>query len=280
MKDTANVAVMPVALTEIVDVADPAATPPDLLGMPVQQLLDELAKQAKKTADDFLRLAWIVRLLEEQGHDLSAMRNTLLPHLRRIAYGQLLPELLVRFGGNIYLLRRVSLLPLPDQRRLVETQSVELLVPVQDPANPEAPITYTKRQADPGRLTYAQINQVFGPDRLRGEAEQALYLDDSRTRPEPAPVQPVTGKVRADGQRGGLVVGRTFVSHADILAALTRLAPGEKPFDSGIPDIADRVQLPIFLTPDEHRALKIRAAQNDTSMGELMRRAMHLAGLI
>jgi hypothetical protein len=263
-------------------VQQPGLPPEDLVGLPIEALRQELIQQTRKTAEGFLRLAWIVRLLEERGDDLSGLRFSLIPHLRRIAYGQLLPELLVRFGSHPSLLRRVSLLPIPDQKRLVERQSVELAVLVIDPENGEVPV-YTKREADPGKLLGPQIFQVFGPDRLRSYAEQCLFLDDARTRTPPTSPVLNTGRVRADLDRGGLILGRTFVPQAEVLEALGRLRPETAAATATAATPAEseeRMQVPVPMSQAEHKALKRRALDNGVPMTELIRRAMRVAGLI
>jgi hypothetical protein len=74
--------------------------PDDLSVLSTVELRQELIKSLGITADNLVRLAWIVRLLEEKGEDLSDLKLGLLTHLRKIAYGQVLPELVVRFASS------------------------------------------------------------------------------------------------------------------------------------------------------------------------------------
>lgn len=253
----------------------PLEVPPDLLAMNVDGLRAELARQMAITASDMLRLAMIVRLLEERGEDLSDLRNGMLPHLRRIAYGQILPELVVRYSSTPMVLHRIYQLSPPEQQQLVRTGMVELVV---RRATPEGQVSFDKRCADPSRMTRDQVFQVFGLGHVRNEAEQILYLEDRTTRVIPLP--PPQGRCKPDRSRGGLVVGRTFLPHAEVLRGLADLRGEPSPLESGAEAEAEDVPLVVKLTPDERRRLKIASARGDTTMQELAWQALRAAGLI
>src|SRR5271157_1277362 len=93
------------------------------------QLRQELTQSLHVTAAHLRRLAIIVRLLEERGEDLTDLRIGLLPYLRQIALGQILPEVIVRFAESPWMIRLVGSLPLPDQKRLSDGDRVTLVVP-------------------------------------------------------------------------------------------------------------------------------------------------------
>lgn len=243
--------------------------PADLTSLGTADLLRELAVQLRHTAESMMRLAWIVRILEERGEDLSGLRLPLINHLRRIAHGQVLPELVVRFAAQPGLLNRVALLPMPDQQRLAAGDSVKLVV-LRETADGRRETDH--RLVDPSKLTQDQIWQVFGQDRIRSEAEQVLYLEDKTMRPTTSP-QP-RGRVRPDVSRGGLIVNRSFVSRGEIIHALAGLR-GESA-DAGELEASLLVQL----TAEEHRKIKVAAAQSDTTMAALARDALRAAGLI
>lgn len=238
--------------------------PTDLVGMNNQQLREALVRQLEITVESLTRLAWIVRLLEERGEDLSDLRIGLLTHLRRIAHGQVLPQLVVKFASMPLLLQRVSLLPLPDQKQLVEGGMVLLVVRRAE--------GFDKRMADPARMGKEQIWQVFGPDRIRSEQEQILYLEERQTDKVKTPPH---GKVRADRNRQGLIVNRSFVTKTEVLEALAQMATEESPQNS-----TEESKIAFSLTEEEHRKLKMAAAQGDTTMTELIRHALRIVGLI
>lgn len=247
-----------------------AAQPPaDLIVLGTADLLRELTVQLRHTAEAMMRLAWIVRILEDRGEDLSGLRLPLINHLRRIAYGQVLPELVVRFAAQPALLTRVSMLPMPDQQRLASGESVRLVVFREAP---DGRRVTDHRLVDPSKLTQDQIWQVFGQDRIRSESEQVLYLEERSMRPATTP--PPRGKVRPDRQRGGLIVNRTYIPKGEIVEALASLR--EESDDASHPEASFVVQV----TVEEHRRLKIAAAQGDTTMAALVRNALRMAGLI
>ena len=251
------------------DLTPSALAPPDaaaLAALDTEQLRAELAQSLRLTAAALVRLAWILRTLEERGEDLGELHAGLPWYLRLIAYGQLLPEAVVRFAGNPSLLRRIAGLPLPDQRRLADGEPVKLLV------RAEAGTDY--RPADPLKMTAAQLGQVFARDHLRGRDEQILLLEDRRTRP--AKVQgPKVGHLRIAREAGGVIVGRVFVPVADLVEALAALAGGADDKDD---DENRNKILAIPLTPAEHASLKSRAGAD--AMAKVARNALRAAGLI
>lgn len=227
----------------------------------------ELADGVRMSAAGLVRIAACFRVLEARGEDLSELRGLLPDHIRRIAYGQLHPEAVVRFGPYPLLLDRVSRLPAPDQERLAGGGTVELIVRRED--------SWDRRLADPLRLTRSQVYQVFASGHIRAEAEQKLILEEKGT---PPPSKKPRGKARADRERGGLVVGRVFVNQAEVLEALADLRQQD---DGGGESGGEAdTTLPVRLTEEEHRRIKIAAAQSDTTMSEIVRKALRAAGLI
>jgi hypothetical protein len=225
----------------------------------------ELADSLAGTAHHLLRLAAIVRILEERGEDLTELRIGMLGHLRRIAYGQVLPETVVRFAEYPLLLQRVGQLPIPEQRRLADGESITIAVRREDG-------TFDHREADPLAMTPQQIHQVFSRGSIRGLGQQILTLED---RPARAKAAAVKSDCRADRERGGIVVGRKFVPLAEALAAIadTRGTPIEG-------ETGDATPLQLRLSESEHHRMKIRAAQSRCTMTDLIRRALYAAGLM
>lgn len=242
----------------------------DLRALSTESLRAELARQMAHTAQHLVRLACIVRVLEDRGEDLRGLVVPLLDHLRRIAYGQVLPEVVVRFADQPLLLAAVASLPIPDQRPLAAGEPLRLLVPVPE----EQGGGWTHRLVPPARLGKAGIAQVFDRGRLRSDGEQRDWLaQKAREAAARAPRAPRRGKARADRDRGEVVVGRSRAPLADVLAALADLRPAGEEGDR-----TEQVVVP--LTEAEHRHLKVTAAQGDTTMTELVRRALRAGGLL
>lgn len=238
----------------------------EAMGTP--ELKAELARSLQQSAAHLARLAWIVRVLEERGEDLSDLKIGLLGHLRRIAYGQVLPEIVVRFAESPLLMRKIEMLPIPDQRRIARGEPVP--VAVQGPDG-----SFTHRLVDPIYLSADQARLALGPRGLRELPEQIALLEQ-RPRDRDRSSKAKFGRVTADPARRGLRVGRVFVPHADALQALAALrAPGlDEPGDTL------EAVVTVKLTEAEHRHLRQLALDGNTSMNSLIRRALITAGLI
>ena len=241
----------------------PAAELKKLNDLPTDRLKDELGKSLQLTSNHLVRLATIVRVLEERGEDLSELRIGLLGYLRRIAYGQVLPEVVVRYAEFPLLIQRIAALPLPEQQRLGAGEPVKVMVAKDD-----------HRLVDPLKMTRDQVGQVFARDHIRDEAEQ-LQLLQERTGRQRERKLPARRRVRADLERGGIVIGRVYADAGDVLAALGELKGMPK---EGGND--ETVQRPVSLSDAEWRRLKVLAVKSGTSMSALVRRALWTAGLL
>lgn len=248
-------------------VNDAPPPPPDLAGLTSDTLRAMLSKSLERTARELTRLAWIVRILEERGEDLADLRIGLLSYLRQIAYGQVLPEVVVRFGSAPTLVRAIAALPSPDQRRLADGEPVPMVVREGD--------TYTHRLVDPLKMSGGQVRQVFASDHVRDEGEQILRLQDRAAAKPPAPKNPrAKGKIALDPKGRGIWVGRTLVPTAlvvELLAEMGATPETDDPIDSAV----------LFkLTDREHYSLKRAALDAGTSVNQLARRTLRAAGLL
>jgi hypothetical protein len=140
--------------------------------MNTDRLREELTRSLHVSAAHLRRLAVIVRLLEERGENLADLRIGLLPYLRQIAHGQVLPEVLVRFAQSPWIVRLVSSLPLPDQKKLADGERIELVF--------RRDTGFDKRLVDPLAMTRDQVLLAFDRNRLRSEEEQVLILEQKK----------------------------------------------------------------------------------------------------
>ena len=163
---------------------------------------------------DFIQLAALVKRCNDLGIELADMQIPILPYLRRLACGQLLPEVLVQFHSRPWHLRRIAALPLPDQDKIVHGQPCTLML-----ANGD-------RRAVPATLLNGnELSQVFGPDGIRDEAEQAAWLrEKTQRRPPLAP-----GDVEMDYRQGLVhIVGEKWLN-AEELSHLVSLLVSHHP---------------------------------------------------
>jgi hypothetical protein len=88
--------------------------------MTTEELKSDLATLLGYTADTLARLACIVSELEGRGEDLSELKIGLLPILRQIADGKLLPDLVVMLSGKPGVLFTSAKLPVSEQKKIIE----------------------------------------------------------------------------------------------------------------------------------------------------------------
>jgi hypothetical protein len=241
-----------------------------LAEMSTARLRAELSRVLELTARNLMRLALIVRALEERGEDLSDLRLGLLPYLRQIAYGQVLPEVVVRFAESPMLVRAIAALPGPDQKRLASGEPVSLVVARGEHG-------HDIRMADPLKMTGDQIRQVFGKGRLRDEAEQVLMMEGHTGKKGRARLRNKVGSIVVDRRNRGLVIGKEFVPVAQVIEALALLGEqGDEPEDD------DAYSSPVVtnLTVSQHTAVKEAANRGRTTVAALVRRAMSAYGLL
>ena len=228
-------------------------------------LREELSRSIRMTAAHLLRLAWIVRLLEERGEDLADLRLGLITYLRRIAYGQVLPEVVVRFAESPLMVQTIAQLPAPDQARIAAGDPVTLMV-----RRPDG--TFDRRLADPLRMRRDQAWQVFAKGRIRDEGEQILYLEDREKGTVRTSKRAANSAIQPDPARGGLIVGKRFVPSGLVVSALAEMG-------GDLSDDPPEIALGIKLTEAEHVALKNAATRAGISMNVLVRRSLLVSGL-
>lgn len=235
----------------------------ELAKLSVDDLRKALIQGLQATAANFLRLAFIVRELEERGDNLSELNSRLLTYLRLIAHGQLSAAVLVKFQGSQLIIEKVAALPMPDQLRLAEGQSIRLVV--RDGSS------YTHRMVQPLEMTPEQISQAFTRGAIRSEPEQINYLE-SKSRTAKDSKSNRRG-VSPCPERGGILAGRYFIGKEDALRALAGL---------GTKETDDRPTEPITVkfTDAESKRLQHHVAESGARAQEIIRRALRATGVI
>jgi len=107
-----------------------------------EELKAELSRLLGFSADNLTRLALITQELEARGEDLSAIRFGLLPLLRQIASGTLLPEIVVKFAGEPDAIRKIGRLSIDAQEDIASGKvdyTVYTLPPPKPPIKPVEP---------------------------------------------------------------------------------------------------------------------------------------------
>lgn len=176
-----------------------------------EKLLDELRQCLAISVETLLRLGAIIRRLETIGIDVFALEIPNFNYLRRIAHGQMMPELFIELAGMPGLLRKVSTLPLPDQKKIADGRPLKVMLHGGD-----------HLLISPKDMTPSQVQQVFGRQGLRSEAQQVAWMTDRQQelsrKSVPRP------EVELDRKRHGIRVGETFLSANDLAGYLAQLA--------------------------------------------------------
>lgn len=185
----------------------------ELRKLDTEELRQALADEMAVTAERVMRLAAIVRVLEERGEPIEDLRLGMMEYLRLIAYGQLLPEAVVQYHAQPLLLGRVATLPIPDQERIVRGDSIEV-IEIDGEGKSDV------RKVPPSKMGRTEIMQVFGRGRIRDISEQRSYLKDH-------PRKRVTNNqqgVVLDSRRKGITVNGVFIARGELARYLAQLS--------------------------------------------------------
>lgn len=110
----------------------------ELESLTTERLKYELSSLLGLTAQNLLRLAMVVAVLEDRGEDLSAIKGGFLDLLRKIACGELLPDLVIFFASQPEKLRKASGLPTEQQQEIVNGRK-SIPDRARKPASPREP---------------------------------------------------------------------------------------------------------------------------------------------
>ena len=235
----------------------------ELSAMTTEQLRERLASALRLTAEGIAEMASIVRELEQRGDDLSGFRLAILPYLRRVADGSLLPEIIVSYAGTPTLLAAIATIPVADQRQLLDTGAVTIAVVEHDG-------TIGSRKIDPRALPKRDIPMVFRPDGIASPKDQLAGISKRLRGRRQSP------RISIDRANRVIIAGRTHLPIADVLTALSHAAGWGGEIDK---DLKDCPTAAAKLLPEEKERLRALAKATGLAEWELVRRAI-LAWLV
>lgn len=235
-----------------------------------EQLTRDLIGLLGYTADKLQRMAFIVAELESRGHSTAAIRDQfLMRQLRRIAAGDLLPEVVQHFLGSPSLVDVMARLPISEQKCLLDAGSVEVLV------------NDKMEKIDLHKLTRESVAIAFGTDHVRNEAEQRQLFQKPAIADKPTsqPMPAVEEKrephyrVRPVPEKKGYEVGKMFVPAEEVVQAQAEAARGTEVPE---PDPADKTTETesFYIEAFEKEALRILSRKTGKSVSRLIREAM------
>lgn len=177
-------------------------------------LKDRLSEAFKATVEGIMEIASIVKILETRGEDLDSLKIGMLAWFRRVAYGQVSPNILIQYGDRPSLLRKLANLPMPDQVKIANDEPVEVL----SFSNGRA----SERWVSPSDMTKKEVEQVFGSGRIRGLSEQRGWIDQKK--PKFHSTETATPEVRIDKKKKQLVItGATKISRSQLFSYLSQM---------------------------------------------------------
>lgn len=176
-----------------------------------KRLTDEMFQCLTLSVQTLIRLGAIIRRLESLGIDVVAFEIPNMNLFRRVAHGQMIPELMLEMGGSPRLLKKVACLPITDQRRIANGGAVKVLLD-----------GGSHLMLQPANMTSQQVSQVFGNGSIRNESQQAAWLVENRQKQS----QKIAPKpdVELDRRHRGIRVGEVFIGVADLAGYLAQLA--------------------------------------------------------
>lgn len=180
------------------------------------KLLRELRDTMQISTKSIITMAALVKRLEQLCVPID-IEFAALPFIRKIAWGQLNPELFLRLQGDPMFLERASSLPLPDQTAIAENMPVKVMLADGDHVM-QQPLTMTRKQ----------INQVFARGKMRNDSEQMAWLRDRYESEAAAKATIEDIPIRLDKKRNGLVVNGVFIKRSELEYYLAALKGGRK----------------------------------------------------
>lgn len=178
------------------------------------ELIEELKTCMEMSTEYIIRMAVLVRRLEELGTPVD-LDIAILPIVRRIAYGQICPEVVITFQGDPLLMEKAAALPIPDQMTVATNAPIKIMERGGD-----------HRMVAPLSMTRREISQVFGRGKLRSESEQVGWLRERM--PEPKLKAMDDGEIVIHQRRNGITVNGRFLSASDLAHYLSQLTMPRK----------------------------------------------------
>lgn len=163
--------------------------------MDTVELKKELAKTLTVTADYLAYIAAIWIELESRGEDLSALRHGMMAYIPLIATRQLDARIVVNYAGQKTLLSAMSKLPLHQQQKLIESNTIELAEVAEDGEMKVNKVSISG-------LSSAQVYQAFGDGEVKSpERQYKILLTRQKTKAalKAKKTYRMTSRIKIDG---------------------------------------------------------------------------------
>jgi hypothetical protein len=182
-------------------------------------IVDQIVSAVHTTVAHVARIAALLRRAEELEIEIDIQVGPV-GFLRRIAYGQMIPELYVAFEDDPKLMSKLSVLPTPDQKKIAAGKPLKVMT-FDDNGN------VTHLMVSVRDMSKSQVQQVFYKGRIRSEAEQVNYLRERLQAVKPIGV-PIEDAYVVDQKKGMVVIRGIAFSSDDLLRMLAELGRKKK----------------------------------------------------
>lgn len=142
-----------------------AQTLEELSSLDSAKLAERLREAMSLTVRGITVAAAAYKLLDERDAVPDGIGHSTRRMLLAVAENRMLPELAIDFAGRKRLTARAELLPIKEQRQLVDDQPVRVAVGDGD-----------ARMVRPSQMDDRMIKQVFAQDHIRDESEQRTWM--------------------------------------------------------------------------------------------------------
>jgi hypothetical protein len=186
--------------------------PDDITALSNDDLLRRLGETFDLTITCLLNTAALYREAVHRGLDVPQYRSGLAVYIPLISVGTVAPEAVAAFAGYLSVLKKITLLPVAEQKRLATGGTVEVAERREDGTFDARTLPFTAILATPAR-----VKLVLGERCLRTIPEQVAILT---TPPRVNAIASAMGKVSVNRRDKVVRIGKAVAPLADVIAAM------------------------------------------------------------
>ena len=180
-----------------------------------ESLIQELSDALKLTVKCIIKMALIVERLDDLGVEIT-VATAMHRDLRLVAGGQLSPLAYLQFQDRPVVMRKIRTLPMSDQVRMANDESVELVMPDGD--------MKMKRLRE---MVPLEVEQAFARGEIRNPSQQRSWLDARALRALDS--EEVRDVVEIDRKKKGIHVRKPcFLTREELAQYVSSLMVGGK----------------------------------------------------
>ncbi|ENE6639051.1 hypothetical protein ABNR98_004460 [Salmonella enterica] len=181
--------------------------------MDTSELKKELFSTLEATVHQFNRMAEIWRELEIRGENMDELRQGIAIYIEMIAHNQLDANFVVKYAGQKVLLNAVARLPLEEQKKLTESETIEVATMDEDGV-------FATKQIKLSSLPIKDVYTVFSETGVRPISDQQKILMCKIVNPSSALKRRKAKKIAIDAERNLFQVGSNVADLDHVLSVI------------------------------------------------------------